>query len=61
MKTPKTTMQTYYEVFPTNYILRKGQTTKTMHPNNEPTMNQQNNKKTKIKNTPNTKQKHPKQ
>ena len=35
MKTPITMTQTYYQVFPTNYILQKGQTTKTMQPNNK--------------------------
>ena len=35
MKTPITMTQTYYQVFPTNYSFQKGQTTKTMQPNNK--------------------------
>ena len=35
MKTPITMTQTYYQVFPINYIFQKGQTTKTIQPNNK--------------------------
>ena len=41
MKTPITMTQTYYQVFPTNYIFQKEQTIKTMQPNNKQKEQQQ--------------------